>query len=110
MCLQKTLINTSNDGGKLEFPAMKSFADGIPGFTCQMPQGAFYAWPNITGTGLSSQELAHYLLHEVGIACLPGTVFGSGGEGYLRFSYATSIDIISKAIPLIKQAVERLGK
>ena len=76
----------------------------------QEPDGAFYAWPNITGTGLSSQELAHYLLHEVGIACLPGTAFGPGGEGYLRFSYATSIEVIREAIPLIKQAIERLEK
>jgi len=82
----------------------------IPGITCQMPDGAFYAWPNISGTGLSSQDLAHYLLHEAGIACLPGTAFGSGGEGYLRFSYATSSEIISEAIPLIRQAIERLEK
>ena len=84
--------------------------DEIPGVVCQEPDGAFYAWPNITGTGLSSQELAHYLLHEVGIACLPGTAFGPGGEGYLRFSYATSIEVIREAIPLIKQAIERLEK
>ena len=82
----------------------------IPGITCQMPEGAFYAWPNITGTGLSSQELAHYLLHEAGIASLPGTAFGPGGEGYLRFSYATSIDIIKEAIPRIRHAIERLEK
>ena len=82
----------------------------IPGITCQMPDGAFYAWPNIKGTGLSSQELAHYLLHEAGVACLPGTAFGKGGEGYLRFSYATSLDVISEAIPLISHAIERLEK
>ena len=82
----------------------------IPGVTCQMPDGAFYAWPNIRGTGLSSQDLAHYLLHEAGIACLPGTAFGPGGEGYLRFSYATSREIILDAIPLIRQAIERLEK
>ncbi|TFH07528.1 MAG: pyridoxal phosphate-dependent aminotransferase [Candidatus Thorarchaeota archaeon] len=84
--------------------------NGIHGVTCQMPEGAFYAWPNITGTGLLSKDLAHYLLHEAGIACLPGTAFGSGGEGYLRFSYATSIDIIVEAIPLIRHAIERLEK
>ena len=82
----------------------------IPGVSCQMPDGAFYAWPNITGTGMTSQELAHYLLHEAGIACLPGTAFGPGGEGYVRFSYATSIDTISEALPLIKEAIERLEK
>lgn len=84
--------------------------DNISGIRCQMPQGAFYAWPNITDTGLSSQEMAHYLLHEAGIACLPGTAFGSGGEGYLRLSYATTRDVISKAITSIKEAVERLDK
>ena len=80
----------------------------IPGFRCQMPDGAFYAWVNITETGKTSEELAHYLLHKAGIACLPGTAFGEGGEGYLRFSYATSIDVIAEALPLIKNAVERL--
>jgi len=82
----------------------------VPGVSCQMPAGAFYAWPNITGTGLSSREMAHYLLHEAGIACLPGTAFGPGGEGYLRFSYATSIDVITEAIPLIRNAIERLKR
>lgn len=82
----------------------------IPGFHSQMPDGAFYAWVNITGTGLTSEELAHYLLHEAGIACLPGTAFGVGGEGYLRFSYATSIDVINEALPLIREAIERLEK
>ena len=80
----------------------------IPGFRCQMPDGAFYAWVNITETGMISEDLAHYLLHEAGIACLPGTAFGPGGEGYLRFSYATSIDVIAEALPLIKDARERL--
>ena len=80
----------------------------IPGFRCQMPDGAFYAWVNITETGKTSEELAHCLLHKAGIACLPGTAFGEGGEGYLRFSYATSIDVIAEALPLIKNAVERL--
>ena len=82
----------------------------IPGFTCLLPEGAFYAWANITGTGLSSNELSQYLLHEAGVACLPGTSFGSGGEGYLRFSYATPIDIILEAITRIKQAIERMEK
>ena len=73
----------------------------IPGFSCKTPLGAFYAWPNITETGLSSQEMATLLLQDAGIACLPGTDFGVGGEGYLRFSYATSLETISKAIDCI---------
>ncbi|MHA1943227.1 MAG: pyridoxal phosphate-dependent aminotransferase [Candidatus Thorarchaeota archaeon] len=73
----------------------------IPGFTCKMPEGAFYAWPNITETGMSSQEMTTLLLQDAGVACLPGTDFGLGGEGYLRFSYATSLETISEAIGCI---------
>lgn len=79
----------------------------IPGFSCKMPTGAFYAWPNISETGMTSQEMATFLLLDVGVACLPGTAFGPGGEGYLRFSYATSIDTIDEAMSLIKQVVVR---
>ncbi len=81
----------------------------IPGITCQIPQGAFYAWPNITKTHMSSKKMAHYLLHDAGVSCLPGTAFGAGGEGYLRFSYATSMETIDEALDSIKEAVGRLS-
>src|SRR5450432_4842106 len=58
----------------------------IKGFSCRMPRGAFYAFPNITGTGWKSKPLADALLEEAGVACLSGTSFGEFGEGYLRFS------------------------
>ncbi|WP_455140818.1 pyridoxal phosphate-dependent aminotransferase [Candidatus Hodarchaeum mangrovi] len=77
----------------------------VKGFSCLTPQGAFYVFPNIIKTGMTSQECADHLLNH-GIACLPGTVFGSNGEGYLRFSYATSIETIKKGIKLIKNAFE----
>ncbi|UCE13466.1 MAG: aminotransferase class I/II-fold pyridoxal phosphate-dependent enzyme, partial [Candidatus Heimdallarchaeota archaeon] len=77
--------------------------NGVPGFTCLKPQGAFYVFPNIERTGKKSKELADELLEKNGVACLPGTVFGNAGEGYLRFSYATSIDTINKAIENIKE-------
>ncbi|HKT12543.1 MAG TPA: pyridoxal phosphate-dependent aminotransferase [Terriglobia bacterium] len=73
----------------------------IPGFHCRMPQGAFYAFPNINETGRSSTELAEALLNEAGVACLSGTAFGRRGEGYLRFSFANSIDNIRKALDRI---------
>ncbi len=73
----------------------------IPGFSCKTPQGAFYAWPNITETGMTSQEMATLLLNDAGVACLPGTDFGASGEGFLRFSYATSLETISEAIDCI---------
>ncbi len=75
--------------------------NAIPGFRCRMPRGAFYAFPNITGTGRKSRELAEAMLTEAGVACLAGTAFGSWGEGYLRFSYANSIENIRKALDKI---------
>jgi aspartate aminotransferase len=76
--------------------------NAIPGFRCRKPHGAFYAFPNITGTGRSSRELADALLNQAGVACLSGTAFGSWGEGYLRFSYANSVENIQKALDHIK--------
>ena len=73
----------------------------IPGFTCIEPGGAFYAFPNITETGMTSQALQHKILEEAGVAVIAGTSFGDYGEGYLRFSYANSIENIQKAIKTI---------
>jgi aspartate/methionine/tyrosine aminotransferase len=82
--------------------------NGIPGFRCPVPDGAFYAFPNITGTGMRSRELADLLLNEAGVACLSGTAFGSHGDGYLRFSYAASLDDIEEALVRIRAVCERL--
>ena len=73
----------------------------IPGFSCRMPKGAFYAFPNITGTGWKSRALAEVLLNEAGVACLSGTSFGEFGEGYLRFSVANSMENLEKALERI---------
>jgi len=80
----------------------------IPGFTCKNPNGAFYVFPNIKGTGKSSKELADYLLNEAGVAALSGTSFGAFGKGYLRFSYANSVENIKKALVKIEEAVKKL--
>jgi aspartate/methionine/tyrosine aminotransferase len=72
--------------------------NALPGVSCFMPSGAFYAFPNITGTGMKSAELAKLILEEAGVACLSGTAFGAAGEGYLRFSYANSTDNIRTAL------------
>ena len=80
--------------------------NSIPGFNCLTPKGAFYVFPNIVDTGMTSEECAEYILQNAQVACLPGTAFGPYGEGYLRFSYATSLDIISEAIERIKNAFE----
>lgn len=75
-------------------------------FSCLTPQGAFYAFPNIKETGMTSQEVADHLLYKAGVACLPGTAFGDNGEGYLRFSYATSLEMINIAIEKIKESFQ----
>jgi len=79
----------------------------IDGFSCLRPKGAFYVFPNITGTGVKSQELADKLLNDAGVACLSGTCFGKFGEGYLRFSYANSLENIEKALNQIKETMAR---
>ena len=70
----------------------------IKGFSCRLPKGAFYVFPNITGTGWPSKKLADALLDDAGVAALSGTAFGDFGEGYLRFSVANSIENIEKAL------------
>jgi aspartate aminotransferase len=77
--------------------------NGIKGFRCRKPRGAFYVFPNIEGTGWTSKQLADALLAEAGVACLSGTSFGSRGEGYIRFSIANSIENIHKALDRINR-------
>ena len=79
----------------------------IPGFRCVVPDGAFYVFPNVSGTGISSKELADMLLNDAGVACLSGTAFGSYGDGYLRFSYAASLENIQDALDRIRKVSER---
>jgi aspartate aminotransferase len=75
----------------------------IRGFSCRMPKGAFYAFPNVEKTGWPSKKLATALLEEAGVACLSGTSFGSYGEGYLRFSVANSMENLEKALDRIDE-------
>ena len=75
----------------------------IKGFSCRLPKGAFYAFPNITKTGWSSKKLADALLEQAGVACLSGTSFGDFGEGYLRFSVANSLENLNQALVQIDQ-------
>ncbi|RLI40799.1 pyridoxal phosphate-dependent aminotransferase [Candidatus Bathyarchaeota archaeon] len=82
----------------------------IEGISCKKPRGAFYAFPNITKLGMSSREFSDYLLNEAGVAVLPGTSFGEYGEGYLRLSFATSVENIKKALNRIDEAVKKLRK
>ncbi len=76
--------------------------NAIPGISCRTPKGAFYVFPNIKETGLTSEEAENKFLNEAGVASLKGTSFGSNGEGYLRFSYANSTENILEALNRIE--------
>jgi aspartate/methionine/tyrosine aminotransferase len=78
--------------------------DTIPGFSCAPPGGAFYAFANVKATGIPSKELADYLLTEGGVACLDGGSFGDHGQGYIRFSFANSLDNLMEAVRRMKAA------
>jgi len=79
----------------------------IKGFSCRLPKGAFYTFPNIKQTGWPSKKLADALLDDAGVACLSGTAFGDFGEGYLRFSVANSIENLQSALERIEQWSKR---
>jgi aspartate/methionine/tyrosine aminotransferase len=77
--------------------------NNIKGFSCRLPKGAFYVFPNITKTGWKSKKLADAMLDDAGVACLSGTSFGAFGEGYLRFSVANSLENLNLALDRIDQ-------
>ena len=83
--------------------------NAIPGIRCPVPRGAFYVFPNVQAFGRSSAELADHLLMEAGVAVLPGAAFGRNGEGYLRLSYANSMENIQEALGRIAGALQALG-
>ncbi len=80
----------------------------LQGVSCQKPQGAFYVFPNVKAFTKTSSEIANLLLEEAGVALLPGSAFGAYGEGYLRLSYANSVERIEKALERMKGVIERL--
>lgn len=81
--------------------------NAIDGITCTMPSGAFYAFPNVNRIDRDSRRLADFLLNEGGIACLSGTAFGEYGQGYLRFSYAASVESIREGLRRMQEALKR---
>jgi len=89
---------------------MVVWLNALPGVRCQVPQGAFYVFPNVEACGLTSEELANLLLDEAGVALLPGTAFGTNGEGYLRLSYAASIGDIKQALERMHSVFEQLTR
>jgi aspartate/methionine/tyrosine aminotransferase len=80
--------------------------NALPGFRCRRPVGAFYAFPNIEGTGMDARTLQNRLLEEAGIATVAGTSFGAFGEGFIRFSYANSVENIRRALDRIRTLLD----
>jgi len=99
------------DGMRAEFKRRSEFfvagLNRIKGFSCILPKGAFYVFPNITKTGWKSKLLADALLEQTGVAALSGTAFGRFGEGYLRFSVANSLENLEKALERIGPWAEK---
>ncbi len=79
----------------------------LPGVTCRTPQGAFYAFPNMTSTGIPCRDIADLFLYEGGVALLAGTCFGRAGEGYLRISYANSMENLGEALERMRVVLDR---
>jgi aspartate/methionine/tyrosine aminotransferase len=98
---------TSVEKMRVEFQRRRdAFVAGlnkIRGFSCRLPKGAFYVFPNVTKTGWKSKKLADALLEQAGVACLSGTAFGDYGEGYLRFSVANSLENLNKALARVDE-------
>ena len=84
--------------------------NAIPGISCVQPGGAFYVFPNVRGLGPSSKELEASIMDRAGVACLSGTAFGGFGEGYLRLSYANSVDNIRGALEAIEAALPEITR
>jgi aspartate/methionine/tyrosine aminotransferase len=76
----------------------------VPGFRCPSPDGAFYAWVNISGTGMPAEEVCRVLLEEAGVAAIPGAAFGPSGRDFVRFSFASSNATLHEAVERIQKA------
>ncbi|MBI3259823.1 MAG: pyridoxal phosphate-dependent aminotransferase [Ignavibacteriae bacterium] len=98
------------DKFKLRRDVIVARLNDMPGVRCHSPKGAFYVFPNIEGTGMTSQQFADFSLYDAGVACLSGTAFGSVGEGFVRFSYANSVENIEEGMNRIKDALELRAK
>lgn len=81
--------------------------NSLPGISCLKPKGAFYVFPNIKNTGLTSEEFAELMLREAGVALTPGPVFGEFAQGYVRLCYTNSTQVINKAIEKMRIVLEK---
>ena len=96
-------INEMMDKFKARGDLIYQGLNDLPGVECSLPGGAFYAFPNVKGTGMDGSEFCKRAMHEAGVAVVPGTAFGKTAKDYVRFSYAASRDNISQALENIKK-------
>jgi aspartate aminotransferase len=106
----QSMVDTVVEDYRQRRDRMVSGLNAIPGIRCQLPEGAFYAFPNIKSFRLPSRQVARRLLDEAGVAMLPGTDFGKGGEGYLRLCYATSVGVIDRALERMAEFFARITR
>ena len=93
---------------KIRRDAIVDGLNALEGISCRKPLGAFYVFPNVTQLPLSCRDLADHLLNEVGVALLPGTAFGKFGDGYLRLSYANSLENIHEALNRMEEGIAKI--
>lgn len=105
---EQEAINTMMMEYKFRRDLLVGGLNQIPGISCHLPGGAFYAFPNISSFGMSSEVFADYILNEAGIALLPGSCFGHQGEGFVRLVYASSRDNITNAISRLTAACKKI--
>ncbi|MBV8643653.1 MAG: pyridoxal phosphate-dependent aminotransferase [Candidatus Eremiobacteraeota bacterium] len=102
-----TPVQQMNETFRERRDAIVAGLNAVPGVSCTVPEGAFYAFPNVSQITRDDKHLAQWLLDNAGVACLGGSSFGPAGEGYLRFSYAASLDDIDWALTQLREALPR---
>ncbi|MGA7629689.1 MAG: pyridoxal phosphate-dependent aminotransferase [Terriglobales bacterium] len=107
LCGDQSSVDNMNAEFKRRRDVFVAGLNKIKGFSCRLPKGAFYAFPNTKKTDWPSKKLADALLEQAGVACLSGTAFGEYGEGYLRFSVANSLENLNKALASIEDWVAK---
>jgi aspartate/methionine/tyrosine aminotransferase len=107
LCGDQSSVNRMRDEFQRRRDVFVAGINKIKGFSCRVPKGAFYVFPNITATGWKSKPLADALLEQAGIASLSGTAFGAFGEGYLRFSVANSLENLEQALERLDQWMKK---
>jgi aspartate/methionine/tyrosine aminotransferase len=100
-------VKRMNDTFRQRRDRLVNGLNALPNVSCKMPEGAFYAFPNVSKITLDDKALAAYLLTEAGVACLGGSAFGAAGKGYLRFSYAASLEDIDFALAQMKEMLPK---